>query len=337
MRIWLLAVLALLAGCSQPKPNLPRVYVSDERGNAVLLVEPATGDVVERIAAGVRPRGLQLAPDGRTLFVAVSGSPIGGPGVDEDSLPPPDRRKDGIAAIDTRTNRVTRVLSAGADPETFALTPDGRTLLVSNEDSGTVSAVDPRGLVPTRRVKVGAEPEGIAVTRDARTLFVACEGADAVYRIDLATLEVKGTTPLAGRPRTLLASADGRSIYVAVEAGGQLAVLDATTGAVARQIDLARGDKATRPMGLAENADGTLFVTTGRGSGMLVVDPRAGRVVRRIDDVGVRPWGIARLRNGAVVTANGFDGTIATVDPRRGAVVQRDKVGVSPWGVVAAP
>src|SRR5918999_964861 len=61
-----------------------------------------------RTPHGVMPVGC-LAPDGRSLFVAVSGSPRAPPGVDESTLPPPDRAADGIAVVDLRARRVARV------------------------------------------------------------------------------------------------------------------------------------------------------------------------------------------------------------------------------------
>jgi hypothetical protein len=45
---------------------------------------------------------------------------------------------------------VARTLKAGSDPETFVLSPDGRTLFVSNEDAGAISAVPVNGLRPAR-------------------------------------------------------------------------------------------------------------------------------------------------------------------------------------------
>lgn len=327
-----------LASCNPHAPPEQRViYVSDERGNAVLVVDPATGKMLRHIPAGTRPRGIRLSPDGATLYVAVSGSPLGGPGVDEASLPPADRSRDGIAVIDTATGAVTRVLKAGTDPETFALSPDGRTLYVSNEDASRVSAVDTRGIAPTRQLPVGEEPEGSAVTLDGKRLFVACEASDLVMVFDLASMRRIAAVPVAGRPRTVLASADGRSVLVAVENGGALVVLSATDGAVQRRIDLAAGDPKLRPMGLAEARDGrSVFVTTGRAGAVLEVDPVAGKVIRRIGNVGARPWGVA-LAGGRLVTANGPSGDLAFVDIASGKVVARPKVGVGPWGIAASP
>src|SRR2546421_4981438 len=58
-----------------------RLYVSDETGGDVVIVDPQRRSVVARIAVGKRPRGIQLSSDHQTLYVALSGSPIAGPNV----------------------------------------------------------------------------------------------------------------------------------------------------------------------------------------------------------------------------------------------------------------
>jgi YVTN family beta-propeller protein len=331
--------LILMGGCAPHGPapaERSRIYVSDERGDSVVAIDPDRGAIVARYGPTRRPRGLALSPDGHTLYVAVSGSPIGGPGVDESKLPPPDVTRHGVAVIDLDRGAVTRVLKAGSDPETFAVSPDSRTLFVSNEDAGAVSAVPVNGLAPARSVAVGEEPEGVAITRDGARLFVACEASDLVVMLDAQTLQRIGAFQVAGRPRGTLAARDGRSVYVTVENAGLLAVLPASGSGAVRLIDLAQGDKAVRPMGMAETADGRLFVTAGRSGQVLEVDPRAGRVLRRIHDVGARPWGASLTADGRrLVTANGPSGDISLIDTASGKVEARVKVGVGPWGVTS--
>jgi YVTN family beta-propeller protein len=119
----------------------PVVYASDEWGDSVYVIDAATDSVVDVFYAGQRPRGVRLSRDGKSLVVAVSGSPRGGPGVDESKLPPPDRSKDGIAIVDLATKEVRR-LPGGNDPESFGISMDGNTIYVSNEDAGTATVVD---------------------------------------------------------------------------------------------------------------------------------------------------------------------------------------------------
>src|SRR6186997_2076245 len=99
-----------------PKPTLPSgplLYVSDETGGIVVVIDPAAGQVVDRIAVGKRPRGIRLSRDGKELLVALSGSAIGGPGVDESKLPPPDRTADGIGIVDLSTHKLVRKYQSG--------------------------------------------------------------------------------------------------------------------------------------------------------------------------------------------------------------------------------
>src|SRR5438552_15193776 len=111
----------------------PRIYVSNEDGGDVAVVDAATETVVTTIPVGKRPRGLKLSPDGKRLYVALSGSPRGGPGVDESKLPPADRSADGIGVVDLAKGKLLRTLKSGQDPESFDLSADGARLYVSNE------------------------------------------------------------------------------------------------------------------------------------------------------------------------------------------------------------
>src|SRR5262245_12508575 len=93
-------IAGLAAGCSKSKPEQraeerkgpseerkgpaeERVYVTDEDGGNVVVISTSSDTVVTRIAVGKRPRGLRVSPDGTRLYVALSGLPKAGPGVDE--------------------------------------------------------------------------------------------------------------------------------------------------------------------------------------------------------------------------------------------------------------
>lgn len=333
VHVHILALLLLAGASPAASAGSDRVYVSAEHAGVVAVLD-GTGKVVQRIAVGTRPRGLRLSPDGRTLYVAVSGSPIGGPGVDESKLPPADHRADGIAVVDVASGKVTRTLRAGTDPETFTLSPDGRTLYVSNEDEGAVSAVSADGRRPIVTTKVGDEPEGAAVTPDGQRLFVACEGSDHVAMLDARTLRLTGTIPFEGRPRGLLMSADGATVFAAIESAGKLAAISTADGKVRFLLDLAAGDDMIKPMGMVEAPDGHLFVTTGRGGAVIEIDPRAGTIVRRITGVGARPWGIGITADGReLVTANGSSNDVSVIDRASGQVLHRTAVAGGPWGI----
>ena len=112
----LLCLMALGAApaCGRAHSEL---YVSAEDSGEVLVVDADRGEVTAHIAVGKRPRGMKLSHDGKLLYVALSGSPRGGPGVDESKLPPPDRSADGIGVIELGSRKLLRTLPSGQDPE----------------------------------------------------------------------------------------------------------------------------------------------------------------------------------------------------------------------------
>ncbi|HEX4353793.1 MAG TPA: hypothetical protein VHZ95_12780, partial [Polyangiales bacterium] len=114
-------LLVALSAC-QAEPEL--IYVSEEQGRQITVVDPIKGSVVARIPVGKRPRGLKLSRDGKTLYVAQSGSPRAGPNVDPSTLPAADRGADGIGVVDVKSHALVRTLPGGQDPETFDLSSD---------------------------------------------------------------------------------------------------------------------------------------------------------------------------------------------------------------------
>jgi YVTN family beta-propeller protein len=328
---------ALLLGQGARAADAPeRLYVSDETGGTVVIVDPQHGSVVARIAVGKRPRGIQISPDHTRVYVALSGSPIGGPNVDESKLPPPDRRYDGIGVVDLRSRKLIQTYQSGADPEAFALSHDGKVLYVSNEDVGKMSAVDLVSGSVRASVAVGTEPEGVAVSADDRIVYVTCETANSLYVVDAHGMKVVATIPTAKRPRAIFLAETVRRGYATDEFGAALTVFSTDDYRVLGTITL--GDpKLVRPMGIASSDGRRLYVTTGRFGALLEVDPQAGTIVRTIEKVGQRPWGVALSGDGSkAYTANGPSGDISVVDLKSGQVEARIAVGGSPWGIVAA-
>jgi YVTN family beta-propeller protein len=333
-------------GCGRSEtPAAPasglRVYVSDETGNAVVVVDPEAGRVVDRLAVGKRPRGLRLSADGRQLFVALSGSPIGGPDVDESKLPPPDRAADGIGVLDLSTHRLVRTYASGPDPETFDVSRDGKILYVSNEDAAEMSVLDLSSGSVRARVKVGGEPEGVTLRPDGREVYVSCEADNEVFAIDTTTLSVVGRMQVGPRPRAIAFTPDGKIAFVTTENGRAVDVLDAERHTVSGKIPMPeKPDSAVppRPMGVVLSLDGSqMFVSLGRAQSIAVIDTAARKAVRTIEEVGARPWGIGLSPDGRTLySANGPSGDVSVIDIAAGKVGQRVAVGGSPWGIAVA-
>jgi len=66
----------------------------------------------------------------------------------------------------------------GLGPITVAITPDGRTLYVSNYQGDTVTPIQADTGMPLNPVKVGVQPDDLAVTPDGRAVYVVNYSSD---------------------------------------------------------------------------------------------------------------------------------------------------------------
>jgi len=331
-----------LAGCS-PAPGGehrpaagPRVYVTNEMSGDLSIIDPAANKVVSRIALGKRPRGIIPSPDGRLLYIALSGSPIAGPGVDESKLPPADKTADGIAVLDVASGKVVRVLRGISDPEQIAVSPDGRTLYVASEDTGQVMLIDAAQGGVRAKLVVGGEPEGLAASPDGDLVYATSEEDSTIAVIDTKHRAVKTRIPVGKRPRTVAFLPSGTRALVPGENDATVSVIDVASSRVVRTMHI-DADNA-KPMGVVITPQGdSAFVTTGRG-GELVRINIANLTVSGAAVVGERPWGVALSPDSRFVfTANGPSNDVAMVDARTMGIVARFKVGERPWGVATVP
>ena len=117
------------------------VFVSNERSGDVTVIDGITDGVVGTFPVGKRPRGIHAAPDGRRVFVTLSGSPRMAPGLDENRAPA-DKRADGFGVIDPVARKLIDRWHVGSDPEQFAISKDGKFAFIANEDDSSASIID---------------------------------------------------------------------------------------------------------------------------------------------------------------------------------------------------
>jgi len=330
------ALLIVSCNRSGKTASSTRVYVTNEASGELSVINAADNTVIVTLPIGKRPRGIQISPDRKTTFIALSGSPFAGPGVNEENLPPPDRTSDGIGLVDVQRNQLIKVLPAGSDPEQFAITPDGRTLYVANEDAGLASVVDIDSGAILKSLTVGEEPEGVAIRPDGGVVYVTSESKSTVTVIDTHKQEIVTTFKVGRRPRAIAFLRDGSRAYVTSENEPIVTVVDAQKHVVLHTIAVP-GD-GVKLMGIVVAPDGKrLYVTSGRFRRVFAIDTATDRIVGSVE-VGERPWGIAITPDGkSLYTANGPSNDVSVVDAATLSVVGRIKVGDRPWGVAIVP
>ena len=134
------AILLLPLACGLAEPT-HRLFVTNEAGDSVTVIDSRSGEVEATIPVGDRPRGIGFSPDRKLVYVALGND-------------------NAIGVINTATLELERKIPAGSDPEAFAVHPDG-TIYLSNEDDGLATALDPNSGKILAEIKVGLEPEGV--------------------------------------------------------------------------------------------------------------------------------------------------------------------------------
>ncbi len=324
---------------TQPTP-LPewksgyRVYVTNEASGDLSVIDGAALEVIATVPLGKRPRGIHASPDQKTIYVALSGSPPAPPGVDESTLPPPDKSADGIGVFDVEQNKLVRVIQGGSDPENFDISRDGKTIFVSNEDVSGLSFLDVGAGKVMQTVGVGGEPEGVTLSPNGKLVYVTDEADAAISVIDVAARKRIKTIKVGRRPRNIVFLPDGLHAYVNAENDGAIVLFDPVKNVKLQAISLGTPGEI-KPMGLALSPDAKqLYVSTGRGKKVFILDTATNQPTASFE-VGTRPWGIAVSPDGKTLfTANGPSNDLSVVDLASQTVTKKIKLTGSPWGVL---
>ncbi len=298
------------------------LYVSNERAGSIQVIDTATDRVIATSRIGNRPRGMAISPDGRRLYVAVSWW-RDGKHVRSGS--------ERIVALDARTLKALHNYKGGTDPECVAASPDGQRLYLSNEDAGTASIIDANSGNTRATLVVGTEPEGVTASPDGKWVYVTAETSNVISVIDAKKEQVAANILVDARPRATIFTRDGSHAWVSAELGGSVSRIDANRHRMTKRIRLGATDK---PVGMALSPDQKkLYVATGRGNGVAVVDTAAMKMIAKIL-TGERVWGIAITPDGRkVYAANSLSNTISVIDTTSHRVVKTIRTEDGPWAL----
>jgi YVTN family beta-propeller protein len=345
-------LLSISSWAAAATPSSYEIFVSNEKSGDVTVIG-SDFKAKGTFPVGKRPRGIHVSADGRTVYVALSGTPVrepppldakgnpvfkqkkAGDDDDDDDDAKADKTADGIGVMDVASRKMTRKLVAGSDPEEFALSKDGTLLYISNEDVKTASVVSVATGKVLHIIPVGQEPEGVTTSLDGKSFYVTCEAGGDIFVIDTATYAVSAHFKVEGRPRSVDFLPDTTIGFVPSESAGQLNIIDTSNPRVLQTITLPAG---SRPMKARFGPGGSkLYVSNGRAGTISIFDSHSYALLDTIK-VGARPWGIGFSPDGKLLfSANGPSNDVSVVDLATDKEVTRIKVGERPWGIAIVP
>ena len=192
-----------------------KLYIGLERGEV-------PGVVVYDIKAGKVLKKLDLVLNGGHYMAMQPGT---------DKLYYPHREDNRVVVLDTKTDRVTKIIPVAGGPVGVDFAPNGEVWLHQDGD-GSVAVVDSKTDEVVKVIKTAGLGAGrIAVSPDGRYAASTHRNSGDVAIIDAGTKEIVANVPL-GSPPYLgypLFSPDSRTLYIYEFQGGNLATLDLAT------------------------------------------------------------------------------------------------------------
>ena len=185
------------------------LYVADNLGDAVSVIDLPSRTVKATVPVGHNPYTVILSKDGKSAYVSNWG---------EETL----RVLDVSGAIP----QVKQTIQVGTHPNAMSLNSSNAELYVANADSDNVSVIDTQTNQVTRTIdlspypgaKEGSSPNALTVSPDGDTLYVANATNNDIAVVQLGSPgvadQVEGLIPTAWYPSGLVLSPDGKQLNV---------------------------------------------------------------------------------------------------------------------------
>jgi YVTN family beta-propeller protein len=251
-----------------PSYDLKTLWVTNDEGNSLTPVDPATGKPGTPVPV-TDPYNMYFTPDGRYAIVVAErlerldfrdahsmrvhhSLHVPCPGVDH-----MDFSADGryllascefgskLIEVEVPRERVVGSLSlpAGSMPQDVKLAPDGSVFYVADMMAGGVWVIDAHTFKRTGFIATGAGAHGLYVSRDSRDLYVSNRSEGSVSVISFARRKVihKWVIPGGGSPDMGGVSADGKVLWLSGRYDAEVYAISTANGELLARIPVGYG------------------------------------------------------------------------------------------------
>jgi DNA-binding beta-propeller fold protein YncE len=211
----------------------------------VTPIDLATNTPGKPVTLSAPPQQIAMAPAGNTAYVTIAIGQTAG-----------TQAKYDFAPFDLATGKLGKHVKLNSgEPESIAITPDGKTAYVVSQSSRTMITVTP---IDLRTLKTGnlinfrtkpwpknyyGSPLAIAIAPDGETAYVTNGVAGTVTPISLATGTPGKPIRLSGKPGgdAIAISSNGAAAYVANQPSSTVTPIDLTTNRPEKPIKIVSG------------------------------------------------------------------------------------------------
>jgi len=212
-----------------------------------------------------------------------------------------------ISLIDFTRQTELRRIPALREPHHWALTPDGRDLIVGDSAGNELIFLDPATGAVRKRLSV-SDPYQLGFSPDGKWLVVNGIARNQVDIYDGATFALAKRIPVASMPSHLVYAPDSRRVFVTLQGTDKVMAID-----LANFAPLWTAEVGKAPAGIVWS-HGRLIVGIMGSDYVSVVDPADGRVEKRITTGRGAHAPFVSPDGRIVYVGNRVEGTISAID-----------------------
>jgi YVTN family beta-propeller protein len=200
-------------------PDGRLIYAADLYHDSLVVINPQSGMVIERVKTGRRPYRILFHPDGKSFFVT--------------------HWTDGtLGQYEAASGNLLNTIRAGAHPTDMIWRPGkvegegeeapwvarlfvaaantNNVYTLGANEAGELTPVESINLAMTPRQPLGMTPSALALSADGKSMYVVCSDGNAVAAVDIShpRSRVEGFIPTGWYPTAVRALRDGRIVVL---------------------------------------------------------------------------------------------------------------------------
>jgi YVTN family beta-propeller protein len=322
-------VIALLAVCAFVSPAwADTVVVLCKSDFQVVLVDPATQNVLARLPTGRGPHEVAVSPDGRTAYVSNFGRYSVYPAGDTEH----DKAGNTITVVDLVERKVKNTFDLGTHtgPHGMIVSHDGKLVWATTETPQAVLELDSAtGKILHVWNTTQVRSHMIVATPNEMKFYVTNTVSGSVSVIDKSTGEVK-VLPTGPGTEGIAISPDGKEVWAASRTDANISIISTATDAIVATFP--SGGKSPKRMEFTPDGS-QVWVTNSGSSQTTVFDAHARELIESLT-TSKDPSGVSISPDGRRAYITNSNANVLTfVDVTSRKVLSTMPIGTDPDGV----
>lgn len=285
-----IAVLAQFIGAKSINAE-PLAYIPIGEEGRIEVIDTATDRVIKTIDGLKAVHGLAGTPDGVLLIAgSYDERDSGAAPAKPEGMTQSDHEKHHQAAktpsvnttstlstvtvLDRKTGQVVSAIDVPGAVHHVAVSPDGRTAVVTHPGEDTITAIDLSSFKVITTIVTGALPNYAVFSQDGAWIFVSNSGDNTISFIKAADWKIDASLSVGASPEHLVVAPDGNTLYVNAVDDGNVSEIDIASQRIIRTFSIGQ---SLHGVDLADDGSALIVAIVGADA-VARIDLLTGRV-----------------------------------------------------------